>query len=188
MKNAALRRSRSGFTLIELIVVIVVLGILAATALPRFLDISADARVAKMRAAEGAMKTATSLFHAAWLTVNSPVADATNSTNANSVVYMEGQRIAFLYGYPDAGGDGFANGSVVAGTIGDSGILVAAGGLTDYRFDVVAAPDDATTIRVYPDDAHRTAGTCFVSYKEATSSTTPPIIDSSNLDTLANCL
>lgn len=92
MKNGA----QAGFTLIELIVVIVILGILAATAIPKFIDMSTDARVAKMHAAAGAIKAGSALYHAQWL-VN---ADSTKA------VTMEGKAVTGTNGYPTADADG----------------------------------------------------------------------------------
>lgn len=60
-------KNQQGFTLIELIVVIVILGILAATAMPKFLDISNQARRASLTGVAGSMNSAANLAHAAQL-------------------------------------------------------------------------------------------------------------------------
>ncbi|GIZ52427.1 type II secretion system protein [Noviherbaspirillum aridicola] len=62
MKNT--KHGQSGFTLIELVVVIVILGILAATALPKFVDMSGEARTAAVKGVAGALGSASSVNYA----------------------------------------------------------------------------------------------------------------------------
>ena len=87
-------RSAGGFTLIELIVVIVILGILSATALPRFIDLSSDAHRAKVAAVAGAFSAAASLAHAAW------ASKGHTSYIANLAGYMDGSVDFNASGYP----------------------------------------------------------------------------------------
>jgi|AntRauTorckE5430_2_1112549.scaffolds.fasta_scaffold01583_4 MSHA pilin protein MshA len=91
--NAMVVRKEKGFTLIELVIVIVILGILAAFALPRFADLGGDARSSSLQGLAGSMKSAAAIAHSRQL--------ASGGVLGASVT-LEGQIVTMVNGYPTA--------------------------------------------------------------------------------------
>ncbi len=138
---------QAGFTLIELIMVIVILGVLSAFALPRFADLGGDARASSIEAASGAVRSAANIAHAKWL------ADGGNGT----VVDLEGQDITMSTGgYPEADSAGVTSSTET--TLG----IVEAAQLSDNDYGLAAATGVLTV----------TLGTCSFTYTEGTGAVT----------------
>ncbi|WP_293174993.1 type II secretion system protein [Oceanithermus sp.] len=138
-----MRQTQRGFTLIELVIVIVILGVLAAFALPRFIDVTQDARLAAVNGLAGSVRAAAALAHAQWLVDGQPTS-----------ISMEGITIDMVNGYPEVGNNGIEK------------------ALTDYSGFTLnpATPADSDTTLEFQLSNAPTPANCKVTYTEATAS------------------
>jgi MSHA pilin protein MshA len=138
-------REARGFTLIELTVVITILGILAAFAIPKFVALDQQARLATITGLGGSVKSAAALARS--------LSMATSNTVS---VQMEGSAVTLLNNYPDATATGIA--LAVNTSVSDFTFVAGSGTATAAVWTKVGAP-----------------ATCTVSYTAAAAGAAPSV-------------
>ena len=167
MNKYSSKSAQGGFTLIELIVVIVILGILAATALPKFASLSGEARLASLNAAKGSLSATSAMTHGKFL-----VAPAT-AANPNIMVEGTAVRMNLTSGYPSTANLAQATALATAAGLSSADYRVYAAGSGANQPTVVAGQ-----FAVVPNSivGTATAAKCFVLYTSSTTANTPPTI------------
>ncbi len=151
---------QSGFTLIELVVVIILLGVLAATAVPKFVDLQSDARVSSLQGLKGALEGAALLTYA-----RAAIDGLTNESD------KEVNGIDIRYGYPKA----------------TKAALQEAAGLSEIDWEITSISSQSRAYITFANSSvHNYKSTCKVVYKGASKSNRPQIWLSNGFDTAAS--
>ncbi|NQZ39974.1 type II secretion system protein [Moritella sp.] len=145
-------KRNAGFTLIELVIVIIVLGILAATAVPKFINLQDDAKKAAMKGVESALHSAANIVY------SKAAINGIESNSSGSISTSSGD-VAVVWGYPAATSAGIASAVELSGfSSAPSG-----SGSTSYTFWNGTASSSTDTCVTYNKTTASGAGYTIVS-------------------------
>ena len=169
-----MRRNNGGFTLIELIVVIVILGILAVTAAPKFIDLQSDARLATLNGMKAAINSAVSLTYGKSLVLGKEKEEKDSIT-------INGSPVSVCYGYPCAAATeiqkvldiGVFDACSGNSTSGNS----TSGNSTSARdWCYTGGGDSESSIKIFVANGYSGNSKCYVEYKQPDASGKAPTV------------
>ncbi|MFT7684154.1 MAG: MSHA pilin protein MshA [Moritella dasanensis] len=147
-------KRNAGFTLIELVIVIIVLGILAATAVPKFINLQDDAKEAAMKGVESALHSAANIVY------SKSAIDGVESKSSGSIATSSGN-VDVIWGYPAATSAGIASAVELSGFSS----ATSGSGTTSYKFWNGTASTSTDTCVTYNAATTSAAGYTIVSGK-----------------------
>lgn len=154
MQNKPKTLRQKGFTLIELVVVIVILGIIAAVAVPKFIDIKRDALISTMEGLRGTLHSAATIAYA------KAYIDGVHN-DAAATINVNGTTVELVYGYPNGTAAGIVQ------------MVETPGGWQQRASSIVGAW--VYWHGIIPVDAW--AARCFIRYRQSTAPGAAPVVD-----------